>query len=185
MPDGAGSRAATGTATGASAGRVSNANAAPADLVFVGRTNATTGRANLAGTAARFTRLIDGDVVRENQRTGLGNAKAAADIQASAFEFFDFLEQRFGREHDAVADVASDVLVHDPRRDQAQNGLLATDDERVSGIVTTLETHHALRVIGQPIDDLTLAFVAPLGSDNDDVASLIQSIAGHNNSWFG
>jgi hypothetical protein len=24
-----------------------------------------------------------------------------------------------------------------------------------------------------------------LSSDNDDVASLIQSIAGHNNSWFG
>jgi hypothetical protein len=55
----------------------------------------------------------------------------------------------------------------------------------MSGIVASLETHHALRVIGQPIDDLTLTFVAPLGSDNDDVASLIQSIAGHNNSWFG
>jgi hypothetical protein len=32
--------------------------------------------------------------------------------------------------------------------------------------VTALEAHHALRVIGQPIDDFAFAFIAPLGTNN-------------------
>jgi hypothetical protein len=39
----------------------------------------------------------------------------------------------------------------------------------VAGVVAALETHHALSVIGQPVDDLALAFITPLGPD-DDVA---------------
>ena len=47
--------------------------------------------------------------------------------------------------------------------------LRAADDERVPGVVAALEAHDALRVLGQPVDDLALAFVAPLGADDDDV----------------
>jgi hypothetical protein len=50
-----------------------------------------------------------------------------------------------------------------------QRSLLAADDQRVAGIVAALEAHHALGVIGQPIDDLALTFVAPLGTDDDDI----------------
>jgi hypothetical protein len=32
--------------------------------------------------------------------------------------------------------------------------------------VAALKAHYALRVIGQPIDDLAFAFVAPLGADD-------------------
>jgi len=41
----------------------------------------------------------------------------------------------------------------------------------VAGVVATLKTHHRLRVVGQPVDDLALAFIAPLGADDDDVVS--------------
>jgi hypothetical protein len=50
-----------------------------------------------------------------------------------------------------------------------QHGLLAADDQRVAGIVAALEAHHALGMIGQPVDDLAFALVAPLGADDDDV----------------
>ena len=51
-----------------------------------------------------------------------------------------------------------------------QHGLLAADHQRVAGVVAALEAHHALRAVGQPVDDLALALVAPLGADDDDVA---------------
>ena len=54
-------------------------------------------------------------------------------------------------------------------RNQAQHRLAAGDDERVAGIVAALEPHDALRVLGQPVDDLAFPLVAPLGSDDDDV----------------
>ena len=58
-----------------------------------------------------------------------------------------------------------------PDGHQLQRRLAALDDQRVAGVVAALEAHHALRVVGQPVDDLALAFVAPLGADDDDVAA--------------
>src|SRR5258708_9473342 len=51
-----------------------------------------------------------------------------------------------------------------------QHRLLGSDHQRVAGVVAALEAHHALRAVGQPVDDLALALVAPLGADDDDVA---------------
>jgi hypothetical protein len=36
----------------------------------------------------------------------------------------------------------------------------------MAGIVTALETDHGVGVMGQQIDDLALAFIAPLGPEN-------------------
>jgi hypothetical protein len=38
----------------------------------------------------------------------------------------------------------------------------------VAGVVAALETHHRADVLRQQVDDLALAFVAQLGSENDD-----------------
>src|SRR5207344_536699 len=57
-----------------------------------------------------------------------------------------------------------------PRGNEVQHGLLAADHQRVAGVVAALEADHALRAVGQPVDDLALALVAPLGADDDDVA---------------
>jgi len=35
--------------------------------------------------------------------------------------------------------------------------------------MAALETHHAGGVVGEPVDDLTFAFIAPLGADDNDV----------------
>ena len=73
--------------------------------------------------------------------------------------------------HHAVADVARHAIAHDARGDQLQSGLHALDDERVARVVATLEAHHCLRVIRQPVHHLALAFVAPLGTDDDHVSA--------------
>jgi hypothetical protein len=81
----------------------------------------------------------------------------------------DFFQQRFGRQHHAVADVAGHVVAQDAGRNQVQHRLLARHDQGVAGIVAALEAHHALRAVGQPVDDLALAFITPLGADHHDV----------------
>ena len=48
-----------------------------------------------------------------------------------------------------------------------QHRLSALDHQRVAGIVATLKTHHCLRAIRQQVHDLALAFVAPLGTNDD------------------
>jgi hypothetical protein len=35
--------------------------------------------------------------------------------------------------------------------------------------MATLESHHALRAVGQPVNDLALALITPLGADHYDV----------------
>ena len=51
-----------------------------------------------------------------------------------------------------------------------QYGLDGTDNQGMPGVVSALKAHHATRVLGQPVDDLALAFVTPLGADYHDIA---------------
>jgi hypothetical protein len=37
--------------------------------------------------------------------------------------------------------------------------------------MATLKAHHSLHLVGQQIDDLALSLVAPLGTDNDYIAT--------------
>ena len=52
-----------------------------------------------------------------------------------------------------------------------QDGFIPVDDQRMARIMATLETHHCIDLISQQIDDLALALVAPLGADNDYIAT--------------
>jgi len=72
------------------------------------------------------------------------------------------------RDHHAVADQAQRVFTQDARRNQVQHGLLAIDDQRVAGVVAALETHNGTDFLGEQIDDLALAFIAPLGTKHYD-----------------
>ena len=118
-------------------------------------------------------------MVREDKRGGFRDAQAVLDLHAGRLQLVDFLEQRLGREHHTVTDVARDAITHDARRDQTQDRLLAADDEGMACVMSALETNHALRMIGQPIDDFPFTFVTPLGADDDDIASLAHCWCGH------
>ena len=97
--------------------------------------------------------------------------QARAHFEADLLEPVDLAEQVQRIDDDAVADVALDAGAHDARGDQLQRRLDAVDDQRVAGVVAALEADHGLGVVGQPVDDLALAFVAPLGADDDDIAA--------------
>ena len=50
--------------------------------------------------------------------------------------------------------------------------VLPADDERMPGVVPALKTHDDVGALREPVHDLALALVAPLGSDHDDVRHL-------------
>ena len=52
-----------------------------------------------------------------------------------------------------------------------QYGFPAFDDHGMPGIVTALKTDHGRGAFGEQIHDLALAFITPLGPDNNDILS--------------
>jgi len=69
----------------------------------------------------------------------------------------------------AVPDVNRNAGPKRAGRNEPKHCLLAADDQRVAGVVAALKTDDALRAFRQPIDNLAFAFIAPLGTDDDDV----------------
>ena len=61
------------------------------------------------------------------------------------------------------------AAAHDARRQRVQLEDLAVDDQRVARIVTALKPRDHVGPLAQPVDDLALAFVAPLGADNHHI----------------
>ncbi|MNN36649.1 hypothetical protein D3C81_1505520 [compost metagenome] len=148
--------------------QVGDADAATRHLVFVGRADATAGGADRLAAGSAFARLVQGDVVRHDQRRGRGDLQARTHFHAGGFQLGDFLLQRGRRDHHAVADQAQRIVTQDARRDQVQDGLLAVDDQGVAGIVAALEAHDRADFLSEQIDDLALAFIAPLGTKHYD-----------------
>ena len=90
-------------------------------------------------------------------------------VDALLLQRGDLVEQRMRIEHHAVADDRQLARPHDARRQQRQLVGGAVDDQRVAGIVAALEADDDVGLLGQPVDDLAFAFVAPLGADHDNI----------------
>ena len=146
--------------------QIAGAYRAAGDFVFVGGADAAAGGADFALTFAGFARLVERDVVGQNQRTGGGDFQAAGHVfHARSAQFVDFAQQRFGGNHHARADIAMQVFMQDAAGNQAQHGFFAVHHQRVPGIVAALEAHHTGAFFGQPVYDFAFAFVAPLRAD--------------------
>ena len=99
------------------------------------------------------------------------------DLDALFAHPLDLGLERPGIEHDAVADHRGRAA-DDPARQQRQLVGLVADDQRVAGVVAALEAHDHVGPAGQPVDDLALAFVAPLGADDGDVTHVFPHFGG-------
>ncbi len=147
---------------------VGDADAATRDLVFVSRADAATGGTDGALAGGLFAGLIQRDVVRHDDRRGRADLQAAAHFDAVGFEFADLLLQRAWVQHHAVADQAQRIGTQDAGGNQVEHGLLAADHQRVAGVVAALEADDGADILRQQIDDLALAFIAPLGAQHYD-----------------
>src|ERR1700757_4061405 len=55
---------------------------------------------------------------------------------------------------------------------EVKDCFFAVDDQRMAGVVTALEPHHDIRIVGKEIYDLAFTFVSPLSADDCDVGHL-------------
>ena len=86
--------------------------------------------------------------------------------EAGVLELVDLVEEGHGVEHDAVADDALAVGAQDAAGDELQDELLAGDDDGVAGVVAAGVAGDDVELLGQHVDDLAFAFVAPLGAED-------------------
>ncbi len=151
-------------------GKVAEPKRAAADLVLVSGTNSAPRGADFAGAARVLAQRVEIAVDGKNQRAGVRNHQdLGRDGDALLAKPLDLRLQRPGIEDHAIADDGRSAG-DDPRGDERELVGLALDDERVTGIVTALEAYHHVGAARQPVDDLSLAFVAPLGADDCDVS---------------
>ena len=108
---------------------------------------------------------------RQYQGTGFADAQPRTHFNTLSFQLRNFLEEMVNRQHDAVADIAFHAGAHHPTRNQIQCRFNAIDDQRMASVVPTLKANHALRQLGEPVDQLALALIAPLSAHHNNVAA--------------
>ena len=86
-----------------------------------------------------------------------------------ARDFLDLAQKVPGVQHHAVADNAQLFRTHHARRQGVQFENLAIDHQRMTGVVAALKPGDHIGALGKPVDDFSLALVAPLGTDHNDV----------------
>src|SRR5258708_5108223 len=102
----------------------------------------------------------------------VADAKLALNVDARFLQSVHLIEQSHGVHHHAVADDGLDTGAQNPARDELQNVLRLADENRVPGVMPTLVTRNDVEFVGEEIDNLALALVAPLRAQHDDVGHL-------------
>ena len=87
--------------------------------------------------------------------------------QAVAAKRTHFLDQGAQVDDHALAQHAGHASPQDAGRNQMRDVLLSFDDDGVAGVGASSPARHHVCVLGQEVYHLTLAFIAPLGSDNN------------------
>jgi hypothetical protein len=151
-------------------GQIHQADSTAADLVFIGRADAAAGGADRGARIGGFAQRIELAMQRQDQRDVLGDAQVLrADVDALALQFCNFIEKSLRVEHHAIADHRELAGPQHAGRQQRQLVGGAVDHERVAGIVAAPEAHDDVGLLRQPVDDLALPLVAPLGADDDNI----------------
>ena len=138
-------------------------------LVLVGGADAAAGGADGLSPFGLLPGFVQGHMGGQDQRTCGTDPQSLHDRYAARLQHIDLFEQRIQSDDNAVADETFNAIPQDARGDQVQHGLLAADDEGVTGVVATLEADHCRGSLGEQVDDLTLALVSPLRTYDNDV----------------
>ena len=150
--------------------QVADAQADAGGLVAVSGADAALGGADLVFALEHFAGAVQLAMIREHDVRRLAEHKILRrDLDAVFLEAFHFADEADGVEHDAVADDAQLVFAQDAGRDKVKHGLLAIDDDGVTGVVAAGVADDDFRRLGEDVDDFAFAFVAPLGTDQNCV----------------
>ena len=151
-------------------GEVADAHAAARDLVLVGRTDAARGRADLALAAPRLAQQIELAVIRQDQVRLVADDQPVADRRRPAAASSSIsAKSACGSTTTPLPMTQVMPSCRMPGRQQAQHELAAVGVDGVPGVVPALIARDDREVRRQQVDDLALAFVAPLRAEHCDV----------------
>src|SRR5439155_7610319 len=118
--------------------------------------------------AARLlVEMVEHRVVRQHQVGSRADDQVVGG-DAPCGERIHLAEQHLGIEGDARPDQAAGLLVEDAGWHQMEGELAHRIDDGVPSIVAALGSYHDVRSTGQQVDDLALAFVTPLATDDGE-----------------
>src|SRR6266849_1693786 len=156
---------------------VRDANPSAARFIFISRANAAQRSSHALVTETFFAGVIQRAVIRQYQVRSRADLNAIGrDADALRDEPIGFFKKGLRIDHHAVAQHAGLAHVNDAGRQQMQHEGLIADLDRMSGIVAALIADHDVETLGEQIDNLALAFIAPLGPDNRDNHSQISEV---------
>ncbi len=99
-------------------------------------------------------------------RCALPLRRSVVERHPALLELVELGAERPGVDHGAVADHAEGAGVEDPRRHEVQLVDLVPGDDGVPGVVAALVAGDDVAALGEEVDHLALALVAPLGPDH-------------------
>ena len=154
--------------------KVLNTQRTTSNFVLISRTDTTPRRTNLLGATLLTCRLasyIQRSVKRQDKWACFAHTQTRTDLNTRLFQAFNFFEKLGSRKHHTIADIALHTSPHDSTGDQVQSGLHPIDHQSMTCVVSPLKAHYALGAFSQPINELPLAFVTPLGTDHNYVTT--------------
>ena len=147
--------------------QIANAQRPPAGAILVSRANAALCCADLGAAVRGFAHLIEFLMHGENERCVLGDGEIVGrDGHSLPAKALNLGKERDRIDNDTGADNALAALADDAGRQQRELVDIPIDNERMARIVAALKAHDDVRPRRQPVHNLALALVAPLGADD-------------------
>ena len=141
-----------------------DADAQPKGLVRIGRADAALRRPDLELSEPALDALVDRDVPGHDH-VRVRRQVEAVDVHAPVGEVVKLVYQD-GRVDDAAGADHAFLAAEDPRGDVLHLVGLAVGDDLVSCVRPAVVTADEIAVLGEQVDDLPLALVAPLRADD-------------------
>ena len=141
---------------------VAHADAVAGNLVGVGGADALEGGAYLGAALGLLVGGVHHAVGGQDEVGFLADKQVLCGIDTFLGEGVNLLAEDAGLDEDPVAYEVGFLLVEDAAGDDVQHMLGAVELEGMASVGAALETGYYVVFGGQDVDNLTLAFVAPL-----------------------
>src|SRR5215472_5093861 len=136
------------------------------DLVGVCGTDAAPGGAQPVVAARLLFELVEEGVIAHDQVGALADDQVAW-LDAALSELLDLADEDARVGDHAVADDAGDVRMQDAARDELELELAMLGDDGMPSVVAALGSDHHVGLLGEEVDELALALVSPLSTDDN------------------
>src|SRR5690606_5593804 len=113
-----------------------------------------------------FARLFDLLVIGHDEVRVVRDEQASIDLIPQVADHPDFLHHGYGIDHDPISDDAGHVLVENATRNEMEHECLVTPADRVTCVRAALVARYDVHVAAEQINDLALALISPLRSND-------------------